>query len=55
MFVLSCLVIDMPCLYNIGGALILVFVCRAVQSTHLGGTHLGGARLYSREEGFAVA
>ena len=31
----------MPCLYNIGGALFLVFVCHAVHSTHLGGTHLG--------------
>ena len=53
MFVLSCLVINLSCLYNIGGALFLVFVCHAVHNTHLSGTHLGGARLYYREEGFA--
>ena len=37
MFVLSCLVIDMPCLYNIGGALILV--CVLCSPKHLSKWH----------------
>ena len=54
MCVLSCLVIDMPYLYNIGGAVFLVFMCHAVQSTLRDSTHLGGARLHFRTVGFCA-